>query len=421
MTEQKHLKAKIRARMARTGERYAAARRHVLGPAGRATEQHTDHGWTLRGGLHPDTAVVSHLLADRGVAVSEAMVLGIGGGLGAGYILWEFAAHDSRHLTLGFRYRWNYLDGVERALDRLGARYRVHTTAGGKGAAAELSATLAAGRRAVVFPDRQLAGYWHLPPYLEAHGGHPVVAYAVQGAGVRVDDRNTRPLTVARDDLDAARARVSSYRNRLVVVDEVAAPADLAALARAGIRDCAEHLGGTSASFALPAWQKWAKLLTDRRNAKGWPRVFADGRGLATALCAVWEGVEPVGMTGGHLRDLYAAFLDEAAPLLGAPAAAAAEAFRDAGRRWHAFAEAALPADVPEYARLRTLTATVAEGVAHGDEGAATRATAAAELWQVRAELDRRPPVTPDFGLLAERMRAVHAAEHAAVDLLRGV
>jgi hypothetical protein len=31
MTQQKHLKARIRARMARTGERYVTARRHLFG------------------------------------------------------------------------------------------------------------------------------------------------------------------------------------------------------------------------------------------------------------------------------------------------------------------------------------------------------------------------------------------------------
>ncbi|MCA2218358.1 BtrH N-terminal domain-containing protein [Jidongwangia harbinensis] len=418
MTEQKHLKARIRARMARTGERYAAARRHVVGDAERPA---SDSGWTLRGGLHPETAAVAHLLADRGVELSEAMVLGLGGGLGAGYILWEFAAHDTTHLTLGFRNRWNYLDWTDRTLDRLGVRYRVHTTAGAKGAAAELAAVLAAGERALVVPDRYLVGYWHLPAHLEAHGGHPVVAYAATGAGVRIDDRNTRPLTVAADALDRARARVSSYRNRLVVVADASPPEKLADLVRAAVRDGADHLGGTSASFALPAWRKWARLCTDRRNAKGWPTVFADGRGLATALLTVWEAVEPVGMSGGHLRDLYAEFLDEVTPLLGERAAAAAEAFRAAGRRWHAFAEAALPADVPEYARLRELTAAVAAGVALGDDGAAARAEAAGELWRRRAELDRRPPVAPDFGVLAEHLFAVHAAEQEAVALLRTV
>ncbi len=416
MTEQNHLTAGFRGRMARTGERYAAARRHVVGDAERPG---TDQGRPLRGGRHPETAAVAHVLADHGVELSEAMVLGIGGGLGAGYILWEFAAHDTTHLTLGFRRRWNYLDWVDQTLDRLGARYRVHTTSGAKGAAAALDEALAAGERAIVVPDRYLIGYWHLPPYLEAHGGHAVVAYAATDAGVRIDDRNTHPLTVSYDVLHRARARVASYRNKLVAVEAVTAPEKLVDLVRDGVRECAGHLGGTSASFALPAWQKWAKLLTDRRNAKGWPTVFADGRGLATALLTVWDEVEPVGMSGGHLRDLYADFLGEAAPLLGERAAQAAEAFREAGRRWHAFAEAALPADVPEYARLRDLVAAVAEGVALGDDGAAGRAEAAAELWQRRAELDRKPPVAPDLGVLAARLRAVHAAEAEAVEVLR--
>jgi hypothetical protein len=145
--------------------------------------------------------------------------------------------------------------------------------------------------------------------------------------------------------------------------------------------------------------------------------VFADGRGLTGALLTAWEGVEPVGMSGGHLRGLYADFLDEAAPLLGADPTEAAEAFRAAAAQWHAFAEAALPADVPEYARLRELTAAVAAGVAQG----APDAAAGAELWQQLQDLDEKPPVAPDFGVLAERMTAVHAAESAAVESLRAL
>ncbi len=418
MTGQKHLKARIRARMAKTGERYAAARRHVVGNADGPV---TDHAWMLRGGLHPDTSVIANLLAAHGAPVSEAMVLGLGGGLGAGYILWQFAAHDSTHLTLGFRHRWNYLDWTDRTLDRLGVRYRVYTSTGAKGAAAALSEVLDTGGRAIVVPDRQLVGYWHLPPYLEAHGGHPVVVYAATDDGVRVDDRNTSPLTVDRRTFDLARARVSSYRNRMTVLDDVAPPVDLTGPLRAAVADCVEHLGGSSASFSVPAWRKWAKLLSDPRNAKGWPRVFADGAGLTTALLGVWEGVEPVGATGGNLRELYAEFLVEAAPALGERARHAAAGFRLAAQRWHEFAEAALPADVPQYAQLRELTAEVAAGVALGDAGGSARADAAQRLWQLREELDRRAPVAPDFGLLTQRMSAVYEAEREAVEALRTV
>jgi hypothetical protein len=158
--------------------------------------------------------------------------------------------------------------------------------------------------------------------------------------------------------------------------------------------------------------------MTDTRNPKGWPQVFAGGAGLVDALAAIWEGVEPVGMDGGHLRDLYADFLEEAAALRPA-LAGAAPAFRAAGGAWHALAEAALPADVPEYAAMRDLTAAVAAGVAAGDAGAAERAEAAAQLWELRARHAAKPPVDADFALLADRLETVYEAEMAAVGALR--
>ena len=89
MTDRKHFKHLVRERMRHTGERYTVARRHV---AADATPR-----WELRGGLDGDTAAFANVLANLGVEaggapLSEAMVLGAGGGLGAGYILWEFEA-----------------------------------------------------------------------------------------------------------------------------------------------------------------------------------------------------------------------------------------------------------------------------------------------------------------------------------------
>ena len=57
--------------------------------------------------------------------------------------------------------------------------------------------------------------------------------------------------------------------------------------------------------------------MTDERNAKAWPRVFADGEGLFGALSAIHETVDgQVGTSGGHLRELYATSLDAAAVAL---------------------------------------------------------------------------------------------------------
>jgi len=421
MTESKHLKARVRARMARTGERYQSARRHVVGEQPPAAD---DHGWRLRGGLQPDSAAIANVLAHHGADVSEAMVLGAGGGLGAGYILWEFEAHGSPTVVFGFSNQWQYPGRwTAKVLERLGVPFELHETGGAKGAAAKLDAALAAGRPALATVDRQEIGYWHMPAHQSGRGGYPVVVHGSDGDRVRIDDRTLAPLTVSRERLDAARARVGSYKHRLVVIEPAEVGEDaLRGAARAGLEDAAQHLASSSDSFGLPAWRKWARMLTDTRNAKAWPIAFADGRGLAGALLSAYQGIEPVGTYGGHLRGLHADFLDEAAALLEAPRLAeAAVSYRELAERWHGLAELALPGDVPEYAALRDELAALHESVfARGDAGAADAAAAAERLWALRAELEDAPPVEPDFAALSAAVGEIYEAEVEAAALLRG-
>src|SRR5687768_10212154 len=98
MTTDKAFKRIVRARMAKTGERYAAARRSLLeGTANRhpgepGVDAANQTGYRMRGGLHPETATLANVLANQGVVsglsgepLTEAAILGIGGGSGAGY------------------------------------------------------------------------------------------------------------------------------------------------------------------------------------------------------------------------------------------------------------------------------------------------------------------------------------------------
>ena len=375
--------------------------------------------------MHPDTAAIANVLAHHGAQISEPMVLGVGGGLGAGYILWEFQAHGARVVVLGFRNQWQYPGRwAAKTLDRLGVPFELHETGGARGAAGKLEAALAAGRPALATIDRQEIGYWHLPPHLSGHGGYPIVVHGIDGDRVRIDDRNLAPLTVSRERLAAARARVGSYQHRLVVMEPVAeiGAERLRAAARAGLADAAEHLAARSDSFGLPAWRKWSRMLTDERNKKAWPRVFAEPSGLVEALLSTYAGVEPVGGYGGHLRGLYADFLDEAAALLEEPSLAdAARAFRAAAARWHELAELALPLDVPEYAELRAGLAAVHESiVARGDAGAAEAAEAAARLWDLRARLRAAPPAQLDYAALSAALQEIYETEVGAAALLPG-
>jgi hypothetical protein len=278
MTESKHLKTRIRARMSRTGERYVTARRHVLGDQP-AVE---DHGWHLAGGTHPDTAAIAAVLHHDGADVSEAMVLGIGGGLGAGYILWEFEAHDAPALVLGFRNAWQYPDRwLHKTLERLGVAYSMHETGGAKRASTMLDDVLVTGRPALVTVDRAEVGYWHLPASMSGRlGGYPVVVFGLDNDRVRLDDRNLAPLSVPRARLDAARGRVPSYQHRLVVTQPAEVPTEtLRDAVRAGLTDAVDHLGSRSDSFGLPAWKKWSRMLIDSRNSKAWRTCSPTGTG----------------------------------------------------------------------------------------------------------------------------------------------
>jgi hypothetical protein len=433
MTTHKHLKERIRARMARTGESYTTARRHVLNALPPAEYQ-------LLGGIHPDTHAIAGVLANRGLLaphsgqpLSEAMVLGVGGGLGAGYILWEFKAHDQRSPVFGFRNSWQYPDRwAKKTCRRLGVPAAVHETGSTRKADDELRAAVGQGVPAIAWADQQLLGYRHLPAWLEGYGGPPVTIYGIDDdAGTAlVDDRNRAPLTVPLDALAAARARVGSYKHRLLVLDAPAAELDadgLRAAVRDGLAEQVEHLSQRSDSFSLPAFRKWARLLTDTRNAKAWPKVFADRVSLFDACLSVYENLEPAaGWDGGNLRGLYAEFLDEAAGLLDTPALGkAAAAYREAAARWDEVAAVALPADHDPFAEARRLVDRLQAQVERGDAGRREAASTAGRLWALR---DRWRPEFPGDdqavdALLVGLAAAVGAAcdaEEAALAALAG-
>ena len=435
MTAHKHLKERVRARMARTGESYTTARRHVLNALPPAD-------YRLGGGVHPDTHAIAGVLANRGLLaphtgqpLTEAMVLGAGGGLGAGYILWEFKAHDLPNLVLGFRNSWQYPDRWARKVcQRLGVPADVHETGSAARADTQLRAAVDQGVPAIVWADQQLLGYRHLPARLEGFGGHPVTVYGIDSHAGRalLDDRSLAPLTVPLDALAAARARVGSYKHRLLVLDAPAAELDtgrLRAAVRDGLAEQVEHLGRRSDSFSLPAFRKWARLLTDTANAKAWPKVFADQAGLFGACISVYENLAAeASWGGGHLRGLYAGFLDEAAGLLDAPTlTGAAAAYRQAAARWQEVADTALPADAEPFAEARRLTTGLQRQVERGDPGQPAAAAAAGRLWALRDRWQREFPGGGDavdalLPRLAARVAAAAQAEEAALaTLARGL
>ena len=442
MTTDKAFKRVVRARMAKTGERYAVARRALTeadpdrrrpAPADAAV---TPSGYRMRGGLHPETATIANVLANRGVVsgitgepLTEGAILGIGGGLGAGYILWEFKRHDAPVLTLGFRNQWQYPPRwTVKTLDQLAIDAAVHETGGAKGAKDALDARLDAGLPVIATVDPQELRTWGLPDAMSGYGGLVVVVIERTADGAYlVDDRGRSPFVVPADILAAARGRVGSYKHRIVALPTTPGPlpADrLRAAIRTGLEDQVEHLRASSDSFSLPAWRKWARLLTDQRNAKAWPRVFADGVGLFGALSAIHEDVDGgVGPGGGHLRELYADFLDEAAAALDTQALGdAAKAWRAVADRWEELADAAVPTDLDGAVDAVEAAEHLHAAVMAGEAGRSRVMAAAETVWSIRERYAEAFPLPPERIVailedLGERVGAIHEAEVDALEM----
>jgi hypothetical protein len=422
MTTQKKLKASVRARMNKTGEAYMVARRHILNqlPSGQ---------YELRGGIHAETSSLANALANRGIAnpttgrpLSEAMVLGVGGGVGAGYILWQFEQHHRVVVTIGFRNSLQYPDRwFRKTCERLGVPVEIHETSGEKKAAGHLQDALTEGRPAIASVSAADLPYWHLPSEESGWWGYTFSVYGQEGDRYLVDDRNLKPLTVPEEDLRASRGRISSYKNRLIVVDPAAVEIDSESLVRAvesGLTDQVEHLSSKSDSFSLPAIAKWARMLTDERNPKGWGKVFADGHGLVDALVSACEGVTDVGIFGGNLRSLYADFLKEAGKITGRSLGEAERAYRKAATSWEEFASVCR--EVPVVNEVVDLDRHRRNAMRQGDEGwdeAKAAGLRSARLRKSDADLgdgDRRKL----FEQMAETLRIVHGNEVTALEAL---
>ncbi len=207
-------------------------------------------------------------------------------------------------------------------------------TGGARAAAEALDAQLDQGLPAIVWIDTMRLGLRGEPESRDGHGGPPVVVYAREGDGYLIDDLSSGREWVSAAVLAEARGRVVSYKNRLISIDPERVELRLREAVEEGLRLQVEHLSASSASFSLPAWRKWARMTTDTRNAKGWPQVFADGRGVASAMASIYTNAG----NGEHLRGLYASFLDEVGGLDDAAAA-----WRRAAEAWDTIVDLALP------------------------------------------------------------------------------
>ena len=282
-------------------------------------------GYQEFGGDHWELGPLRNALAHQGARVphtgaapTEALLLGIAGGITAGYFIFEYEGYPPMFNFLTM----NTFDPLSSVLDRLAIETEIQRSGSAAKARQQLLDALSAGKAPLVWADVSSLGYserertedfWFVCPLL-------VIAYE-DGGQARLVDRADVPLTVTAERLDEARARVKKERQKLMTAGDIAEE-KLAPAVRAGIEQCLalaldepprKPMRG---KYGLAAYTRWADELADERSKKGWQRKFAQGSARFALLTSFYHYTHHFGTGGSGARARYADFLDEAALIL---------------------------------------------------------------------------------------------------------
>ena len=314
-------------------------------------------------GNYWDTASIRNALDYQGVKAphtgqpfSEAMLLGISGGITFGYFTFHYKGYDPQ-VNLLTR---NTFAPMETIFKRMGIKVAKKQTASADKGRQNLIDALEAGLAPIAKPDGSLLPYnaipydqysWHTMPLV-------IFGYEPDAGEAYISDRSKVALTVPSESLDQARARVKKDKHRLLLLG---APDEsmLKDAVKAGMADCVKLMTekppkGSANNFGFKAMQRWADML--QKKTKGsWAREYAGGRPLLAALTSAYAFLGPAfGKTVHAERDVYAAFLDEASSLLDTPGLdEAAALYREAGEAWRGLIDSLLPSSAPLLKELR--------------------------------------------------------------------
>ena len=395
----------------------------------------TLENYTQFDGKYWDTASIRNALDYQGVKAphtgqpfTEAMLLGISGGVTFGYFTFHYKGYDPQ-VNLLTR---NTFDPVERIFDRMKLPRELRQSTSADKGRQNLINALEEGYAVVASPDGSLLPYnaipydeysWHTMPLV-------IFGYEPDKGEAYISDRSRAPLTVATDDLDKARGRIKKERQRLILLG---APDDkhLADAVRAGMADTLALMlekppKGSANNFGLRALQRWADML--QKTSKGsWAKEYPTGRPLLAALTTAYTFLGPAfGKTVQAERDVYAEFLDEAALILGeSDLQTVSESYRAAGGAWQSLRESLLPDEAPMLGEARELIDRktdlfIESGAERLDEIIACRDRLEALKTEAETDFALSDEEIADLrDGIRERVLTVREAEEAAVSALK--
>jgi uncharacterized protein DUF4872/butirosin biosynthesis protein H-like len=272
-------------------------------------------------GIHCSSSSIADILRYDGQPLSEAMVFGLGSGLGF------VQSGDARFSP---RYRFN-----GRALDLEGkffALFGAPLQWARRWAPEAIAAALREGRPVIAQTDIA-----YLPYYDRVHFPlHGIVVTGWDGECATVADTFSNELqsVTAAQLRDAARGEGSPFMEdafRIAPAPRIEARADADAIARSIRVTTREMLQPATSGTGVPAMRELAAARKAWRDSPDWQWSARFG----------YQGIEKRGTGGGGFRALYAAFLEEALPVMPSLARIRAlERMRDSATRWSLMAQA---------------------------------------------------------------------------------
>ena len=283
-----------------------------------------------RQSAHCETGVLSNLISHHGMKISEAMVFGIGSGLFFGY----FPFVRLNHLPLT-AYRIATGGIMRRATKRLGVRLQWEKFKNPAKAMDALDRMLEAG----IPVGCRTGAYWlsYFPRRYRFHFNmHNVVAIGKNNGSYRISDPVLpEPVDCPAEDLVKARFAkgIMAPKGRMYHVAEMPQSADFEKGVRKGIKEVCRSMLSVPAPFI---GTKGIRYLA--KKIEQWPRKL-DDRTAALHLGQIIRMQEEIGTGGAGFRFIYAAFLQEAAPILNRPELIDLSAqMTEIGDRWRDFA-----------------------------------------------------------------------------------
>lgn len=319
-------------------------------------------------GIHPPTAALQKILRIKqiqnpvtGEPYSEALLLGIGGGLDTGYILYQFSYLPHPMLLLGFRNQWNNTRTfIENLATRLSLKVRWQEFSDRNIAQEALQTAISKGHPTLVWVDKARLPYRELPEAEIGCHNYQVAVHARDGRLWRlyVDDLSKNLLEVREKELTSARASLPQNNYLMMAVKDANSiqTRDLREAILDGLRECSAQLNHPVKTMGVSSLEYWSEKLTQQNDSQGWPGVFEDPGDLFYALRTMFTSIHLDGSDGYALRKLYSDFLHESAGYLGNPDLnAVAGQYLQLSNHWSRLAESALPSAIQVFEQYKVL------------------------------------------------------------------